>query len=157
MVHPLTQVNLINQPSPRPTRENGPNFGFTNNHARKHNNFQVSCFVQSSAFLSLHNWVKTFKKSTSFYQSWRGQILGEREKEKTRNIEWLCESLNWVRPLIKSNLVYSFNQVTFWRIFYRVIQKLTRLTCKCGYIISSGKYHLHFSKTKKSHLKNSFQ
>ena len=157
MVHPLTQVNLINQPSPRPTRENGPNFGFTNNHARKHNNFQVSCFVQSSAFLSLHNWVKTFKKSTSFYQSWRGQILGEREKEKSAQ-HWMTLWKSKLSPTAyQKQLVYSFNQVTFWRIFYRVIQKLTRLTCKCGYIISSGKYHLHFSKTKKSHLNNSFQ
>ena len=65
--------------------------------------------------------MKTFKKSTSFYQyygvKFRQSLLGERyerlkrakeheeKHKKPRDIEWLWESLTRVRLLMKINLV----------------------------------------------------
>ena len=63
----------------------------------------------------------------NFFQS----LLGEwyEQPKQPRNIEWLFESLNWVWQLKKKLTHFnSFNQITFWKIFHWVFQKLSRLT-----------------------------
>ena len=54
----------------------------------------------------------------------------KRKNQKTTRHWMTLKSLIWVWPLIKINLVQIFNKVTFWRIFYRVFQKTTQLTCQ---------------------------
>ena len=51
-----------------------------------------------------------------------GDPMPERAKKpknkKQRDIEWLYESLNWVGPLIKINLVKLFQPVYFLKNFF---------------------------------------
>ena len=93
---------------------------------------QVQLFFLNTIELRLFRSGPLFISNTvlvKFFQS----LLGERY-EQTRqpcNTEWLFESLiesgSWKKNITHLN---SFNQITFWKIFHCVFQKLTRLTCQ---------------------------
>ena len=128
-----------------PVRENGPNFGFTM-HASKTvlNNYffpskfsfcfstQLSIFCFSTQlskdFLEVGLFVSVIRPSQIFSVTLRGEVWMTQATTQHWMTSWKSKlSLAAEKKLTDLN---SFNQITFWRIFHWVFQKLTRLTCQ---------------------------
>ena len=133
----LTQVNVINYSTISTYAWEWPKFCFLPcMQAKQFRKLLLPLYVQlffvNTIELRLFRSGPLFISNTAwpnFFQS----LLGERyeQPKQPRNIEWLFESLNWVWQLKKKLTHFnSFNQITFWKIFHWVFQKLSRLTCQ---------------------------